>query len=96
MNINQIDAEMSKVSRLNYDLSASLRRPTRRTLSLIDKAIALLMPFENSCKVSKGHHSFDPGTDGADLLSLLATHRQALSPYLDISRIESNLKALLA
>ena len=95
MNINQIGTKVSKVSKLNDDLSASLRRPTRRTLSLIDKAIELLLPFESSCPVSKDHRSSDSGSDGADLLSLLVTHRQALSPYLDISRIESNLKALL-
>ncbi len=84
MNINQIDFHVSKVSKLTEELSASLSKPTRKTLRLIDRAIYLLLPFENSSIC-------DSPEDTTALLTLLTTHRLTLSPYLDIARIERNL-----
>ena len=77
---------MSKVSTLTADLSLSLRKPGRRTLSLIDKALSYLIPFE-----SAGARTAS-GTERRELLELLNAHRVVLAPYIDTDRIEYHLK----
>ena len=86
MNINDIDVSASKVARLTADLSRSLRRPGRRTLALIDRALSYLTPFESPLARTAS------GAERRDLLTLLTIHRTVLSPYLDTDRIESNLR----
>ena len=76
---------MSKVSTLTADLSLSLRKPGRRTLSLIDKALSYLTPFESTLASPSSQ------SERLDLLDLLRTHRLILTPYLDTTRIEHNL-----
>ena len=73
------------VADLTAALSRSLRRPTGRTLSLINKALSYLIPFESprARTVSQAERQ--------DLLNLLTAHRLVLSPYMDIDRAESNL-----
>ncbi len=47
MNISKIDTSVSKVAELTAQLSRSLKRPSSRTLRLIDKALSYLTPFES-------------------------------------------------
>ncbi len=77
----------SAIAKLTADLSASLRRPTSRTLRLLDRALSYLTPFE-SPKASTASPA-----ERRDLLALLATHRMPLSPYLDVDRVETNLRS---
>lgn len=78
--------EASMLNKLTADLTRSLRRPTRRTLTLIDKALAYLTPFESS------KASVTSPAERHDLLDLLTTHRMVLAPYIDADRIESHLR----
>ena len=73
------------IRELTKELSVSLRHPTRRTLSLINKALYHLTPFESPQATTTSR------TERADLLHLLNTHRLILSPYMDLDRIESHL-----
>ncbi len=77
---------MTSISKLSADLSASLRRPSSRTLRLLDRALSYLTPFESPLA-----RTASP-SERRDLLALLATHRAPLSPYLDLDRIERNLR----
>ena len=74
------------IPQLTAELTASLRHPTRRTLSLINKALSHLTPFE-SPKASPTSPS-----ERTELLAMISTHRWTLCPYLDLDRIESNLR----
>ncbi len=77
---------MSPISTLTLQLSASLKRPGRKTLSLIDKALSYLLPFESvKAQPSSAYEKHE-------LLELLHTHRLLLSPYLDTARVEWNLR----
>ncbi len=75
----------SSIAKLCEELSASLRKPSSRTLRLIDKALSYLLPFE-SPKADAASQS-----ERQDLLTLLLTHRDILSPYLNPDRIKTNL-----
>ncbi len=86
MTISKIDTSVSKVAELTAQLSRSLKRPNRRTLALIDKALSYLTPFE-----SPRAQTASP-SEKQDLLSLLAAHRMVLTPYIDTDRIEFNLR----
>ncbi|MDE6637327.1 MAG: hypothetical protein K2K32_03715, partial [Muribaculaceae bacterium] len=85
MTVNQIDKKLSKVEELTLQLTRSLRRPSSRTLRLIDKALSYLLPFESPLA------SVTSPSEKKDLLNLLNTHRQLLSPYIDTDRIESHI-----
>ncbi len=88
------------IDQLTLQLTASLRRPTSRTLTLIEKAIRLLSPYEQAPRAHTAKPTLRPSADTAQsadtsttaLLHLLTTHRIALTPYLDTHRIESNLR----
>lgn len=71
---------------LTYELTKSLRRPTRQTLTLIDKALGWLRPFESARATAASD------CEKRELLELLTTHRLALCPYIDVERIEWNLR----
>ena len=73
------------IPELTAELTRSLRRPTRKTLSLINKALSYLTPFESAQATTTSR------AERADLLHLLNTHRLVLSPYMDLDRIESHL-----
>ena len=77
---------MTTISTLTAQLTVSLRKPTRGTLALIDRALSYLIPFESprARTVSASERS--------DLLKLLDTHRPVLSPYLDTDRVGWNLR----
>ncbi len=77
---------MTSISKLSADLSASLRRPSSSTLRLLDRALSYLLPFESPLA-----RTASPA-ERRDLLELIRTHRQPLSPYLDLDRIERNLR----
>ncbi len=77
---------MTGISELSAQLTKSMRRPCGRTLRLIDKALSYLVPFE-SAKADVAS-----GFEKKELLGLIHTHRQTLSPYLNIDRIEWNLR----
>ena len=79
---------MTGIGVLTEELTRSMRRPGRKTLTLIDKALSYLTPFE-SAKASVGS-SFER----RELLELLDRHRMVLSPYVDVDRVEVNLRAL--
>ncbi len=86
MNISKIDTSVSKVAELSAQLSRSLKKPSSRTLALIDKALSYLTPFESSlARVTSA-------SEKKDLLDLLKAHQLVLSPYIDTDRIEWNLK----
>ncbi len=74
------------ISELTVQLSKSLRRPTGRTLTLIDKALSYLTPFESAMARTASQ------AERKDLLNLLKTHHLVLSPYIDTARIESHLR----
>ena len=74
------------IRELTYELSVSLRKPTRRTLSLINKALSYLIPFES------GQAKVASMAERTDLLTLLNTHRMVLCPYADLDRIEWHLQ----
>ncbi len=86
MNISEIDTSVSKVAELSAQLSRSLKRPSSRTLALIDKALSYLTPFESP------KASVTSASEKKDLLALLNAHQLVLSPYLDTARIERNLR----
>ena len=73
------------IPELTAELTRSLRRPPRKTLSLINKALSYLTPFESAQARTASASERD------DLLLLLNTHRLVLSPYMDLDRIESHL-----
>ena len=75
------------VEALTYELTKSLRKPTSRTLTLINKALSYLTPFE-SPKASPASP-----TERTELLAMISTHRWTLSPYIDLDRIESHLQS---
>ncbi len=89
---------------LSSQLTASLRKPGPRTLRLLEKAICLLSPYESwnagfpagdtarSANPAKPKLRPSADTSTAALLTLLTTHRQILTPYLDTARIERNLR----
>ena len=74
------------IESLTYELTKSLRRPTSRTLSLIEKALNYLSPFESAEATAASP------TERQDLLELLNTHRMILCPYMDLDRIETHLR----
>lgn len=63
-----------------------MRKPTRRTLTLINKALDYLLPFESP------KASVASSAERTDLLTLLTVHRMILCPYIDVDKIESNLR----
>lgn len=77
---------MTSISKLNSELTRSLRRPTSRTLRLLDRALSYLTPFESPLAKTAS------AAERQDLLSLLTVHRMPLSPYLDVDRVEMNLR----
>ena len=76
---------MTGIGALTEELTRSMRRPGRKTLTLINKALSYLTPFE-SAKASVAS-SFER----RELLELLDRHRMVLSPYVDVDRVEENL-----
>ncbi len=76
----------SAIAKLSSELTASLRKPSRRTLTLIDKALSYLTPFESP------KATVTSASEKKDLLDLLKAHQLVLSPYIDTDRIEWNLK----
>ena len=79
-------SRLSEIARLCSELNLALRRPGRKTLTLIDKALSYLTPFESpKAKVTSL-------SERHDLLELLISHRMVLTPYIDVDRIESNLR----
>lgn len=79
-------APILHTAKLSDELTRSMKRPTRRTLALIDKALAWLRPFESpSAKTTSAYEK-------RELLEFLAAHRTVLSPYIDTDRIEWNLR----
>lgn len=73
------------INTLTAQLTASLRKPTRRTLTLIDKALSYLTPFESTQARTAS------AAERAELLSLLNAHRMVLAPYLNTELIARNL-----
>lgn len=71
------------ITTLTAQLTISLRRPTRRTLTLIEKAY--LSPFESQLARTAS------AAERHDLLELLYAHRMVLAPYLDTDSIARNL-----
>ena len=63
-----------------------MRKPGRKTLVLIDKALSYLTPFES------GKAMVASSFEKRELLELLDTHRVVLAPYLDTDRVEWNLR----
>ncbi len=76
---------MSKVSELTAQLTRSLRRPTSRSLRLLDRALSYLSPCESP------NATVTSPAERQDLLTRLNIHRDLPTPYLDNDRIESNL-----
>ncbi len=77
---------MTNISTLTADLTRSAKRPTSRTLRLLDKALRLLHPFESpKAQVTSP-------SERQDLLTLVSIHHDLLCPYIDIDRIALNLK----
>ncbi len=74
------------IPELTAQLTRSLRRPTTRTLTLIEKALNLLTPFESAMARTASQ------AERQALLDLLTTHRMVLTPYLDAERVESHLR----
>ncbi len=74
------------ITEVTKQLTASMRKPSGRTLALIDKALGYLTPFE-SAKANAVSAS-----EKQELLGLLDAHRMTLSPYVDTDRIEANLR----
>ncbi len=81
-----LDSSQSIVAKLTDDLAASLRRPSRRTLTLINKALSYLIPFESP------RAAVTTSAERQDLLTLLQEHRMVLTPYIDTDRVENNLR----
>lgn len=76
------------IEELTRQLSASMRRPGRKTLVLIDRALSYLTPFESGKAMASSPY------EKRELLELLDTHRMVLSPYLDTDRVEWNIRSL--
>ena len=74
------------IQELTSQLTASLKHPGRKTLTLIDRALAYLTPFESS------RATVTSTAERTDLLQLLNVHRMILSPYIDTDRIETHLR----
>ena len=77
---------MTTIGALTSQLTASMKKPGARTLTLIDKALSYLTPFESAKASAVSQY------EKRELLELLNTHRPLLTPYLDADRIESNLR----
>ncbi len=86
MSISKITPNMSKVEELSEQLTRSLRKPSRRTLTLLDRALSYLTPFESPLAKTASP------SERRALLALLRAHRLPLSPYLDVDRVETNLR----
>ena len=78
--------EAPTLKNLSAQLTESLRKPGRKTLSLINKALSYLTPFESP------KATVASPTERRDLLALLDSHRMVLTPYLDVDLIECNLR----
>ena len=79
-------SDQGSLQTLSAALTRSLRRPGPRTLRLIDKALALLTPFESPLALTTS------AAERQELLDLLRTHRLIFCPYINVDRIESNLR----
>ena len=79
-------SRLSEIARLCSELNLALRRPGRKSLTLINKALSYLLPFESP------KASVTTPTERRDLLALLTTHRMVLAPYIDTDRIEAHLR----
>ena len=86
--MNATVEKVSSVGELTVELARSMKRPGRKTLALIDKALSYLTPFESplACVASRA--------ECRELLDLIHTHRSILCPYIDIDRVECNLRAV--
>ena len=80
--------KVSSVGELTVELTRSMKRPGRKTLSLIDRALSYLIPFESplACVASRAERR--------ELLDLIHAHRRILCPYIDVDRVEYNLRAV--
>lgn len=75
------------INSLSNKLAESSKHPDRQTLSLIDRALALLLPFER-------HRPLTTSTPELQALSsLLNNNSTLLSPYLDIRSTLNNLRS---
>ena len=79
---------MTGISDLTSELTRSMRRPGRRTLALIDRALGYLVPFESAKAGVASPY------ERRELLELLDTHRMILCPYMDTDKAERNLRRL--
>lgn len=79
--------QMMTIPELTSQLSTSLRKPTSKTLSLINKALSYLTLFESAQTRTTS------AAERTELLDMITTHRWTLSPYIDLDRIESNLRS---
>lgn len=77
------------LSQLTSQLTRSRRTPSRRTLTLINKALSYLIPFESAGARPSS------SAERSELLTLLNAHRLVLAPYLDTDRIEWHLKTIV-
>ena len=79
--------KVSSVGELRDELARSMRRPGPRTIALIDKALSYLTPFESqlACVASRAERR--------ELLDLIHAHRRILCPYIDVDRVETNLRS---
>ena len=69
-------SDQGSLPTLSAALTRSLRRPGPRTLRLIDKALAILTPFESPCALTTS------AAERQELLDLLRIHRLTLCPYI--------------
>ena len=79
-------SDQGSLPTLSAALTRSRRRPGPKTLRLIDKALALLTPFERPLALTTS------AAERQELLDLLRIHRLTLCPYINVDRIESNLR----
>ena len=75
------------VTTLTAELTRSLRRPSRKTLSLIEKALSYLTPFENmeprASQPAHTAHTTDTPSREADTLKAIDTARSTDTPHCE-------------
>ena len=89
----------SAIPTLTAELTRSLRRPGRKTLRLIDKALSYLTPYENmELRTSQPAHtarSANTPYREADTLRAIDTARSANTPYCEADTLKKDLLTLL-
>ncbi|MDE7350424.1 MAG: hypothetical protein K2N25_05105 [Muribaculaceae bacterium] len=77
----------SAIPTLTAELTRSLRRPGRKTLRLIDKALSYLTPYENY--VTNTARSANTPYCEADTLRAIDTARSANTPYCEADTLRA-------